>query len=451
MALSFSFSCNKELLREKSNEENQIELDQIIVSKISKDKELDYIKITNDPTFHQKTFQRALKHYQDSLKAIKFTLSLYGRIFIKNSKIIKDRYDLKDEELISYLHAGLRKRLFNTAAKKVEIMDDPSGYNCPPGSYYEPEMQNCYMFPVDIPGTECAAIENQWLIAEVYSYCPRIILGQYAEQNLHSLQDLRLYLIFDGVCSRFYEFYDLYVIQGKMWSCSDIILPPAGGGGGGSGGGDGSGESENGTTATDFSYPTEDVPDAPIDITNIEISAAPSPVQATVMIGHTVERNNTEDLEYGILGYNLVDTTGINQDLFSKTDDELFTSMSNMISIFTVFDGQLNTVGNDMVRAFRYGNGNPYENTVIGDKVAMSSNFINFLKSFGGQLLTGLNDHNGNINQVPVINIPSRPHFNSLYDRGHGLQILINDTEYTQIWLESLLRFQMGNGQRWLK
>lgn len=68
----------------------------------------------------------------------------------------------------------------------------------------------------------------------------------------------------------------------------------------------------------------------------------------------------------------------------------------------------------------------------------MSGSFYyNFARTFGNQLAAQLRTYGGDITKVPTIEMDSiRPIFNGTYNKFHGLQILVNDTEYTKIEMD---------------
>lgn len=57
-----------------------------------------------------------------------------------------------------------------------------------------------------------------------------------------------------------------------------------------------------------------------------------------------------------------------------------------------------------------------------------------------------MQQNNGDINAVPQINIPQQYHpiYNGIYNKFHGLQILINDTEITEVYINSYTKNSTG-------
>jgi|GEM_PF-1337441 len=188
-----------------------------------------------------------------------------------------------------------------------------------------------------------------------------------------------------------------------------------------------------------------DVPDDPIINNGIELSDVPAdvPINPQRLIGYSPSRGNVEDMQYGTNG----DASGIYPHLLSKSDDELFTIMNYLFNSCTVFDSDLETVGDLMIDRFRNRTGGSYENSVLNEKVKNSSAFRNYLKNFGNQLRDQLIQTGGNIDNVSSINMGDvRPIFNGFYNKFHGLQILINDTEYTDINLEN---YELSSDGTW--
>ena len=88
-----------------------------------------------------------------------------------------------------------------------------------------------------------------------------------------------------------------------------------------------------------------------------------------------------------------------------------------------------------------------FENPVLNQKVEYSAAFVNFLKLFGNRLKDRLIGKQGNINDVSEIDMgKARPIFNGFFNMTNGLQILINDTEYTEIELDE---FHLDINGKW--
>lgn len=84
-------------------------------------------------------------------------------------------------------------------------------------------------------------------------------------------------------------------------------------------------------------------------------------------------------------------------------------------------------------------------NPILTERVSHSSPMYNFLQTFGNKLEQQLRQK-GDISLVSIDLDDIRPKSNTLYHKFHGLQILINDTEFTQVKLND---FQLSNDGQW--
>ena len=134
---------------------------------------------------------------------------------------------------------------------------------------------------------------------------------------------------------------------------------------------------------------------------------------------------------------NTCDTSGILSNMASFTDAQLFNNMKSLFHACTVLDPSLKGVGDEMIQQFNDKTGGTYSNSILSDKAFKSSQFKNFIIRFGGLLNQKLANANWNITNVSEIDIPQeiRPAFNGAYNKFAGLQILVNDTEQTEIEL----------------
>ena len=181
------------------------------------------------------------------------------------------------------------------------------------------------------------------------------------------------------------------------------------------------------------------VPDDPIiqqsliQIGNIQINP-PLPIKR---IGKTQSRNNTEDMTYG----NTCDASDILSNMPNFTDAQLFDEMNSLFHSCTALDGSMKSVGDDMIQKFKDKTGGTFTDPTLSQKAFESSAFKNFVITFGGLLNQALANANWNINNVSEIDIPQiiRPVFNGFYNKFHGLQILVNDTEQTEIELNGFI------------
>ncbi len=158
------------------------------------------------------------------------------------------------------------------------------------------------------------------------------------------------------------------------------------------------------------------------------------------VIGYCQDRGNTEDMTYGYNG----NITGVREDVLSQNNKTLFTLMKVLFIGTTISDlTGLGFVAKDFIDKFSM-NGSiiiPYEHPTLNQKVAVRTRYINFIKSFGKDLEERLSFAQGDISLVQKIEYfkgdnQKHPVFNTLFDRINGLQILINDTEFTMIYEE---------------
>ena len=161
-------------------------------------------------------------------------------------------------------------------------------------------------------------------------------------------------------------------------------------------------------------------------------------------IGVSTDRGHTEDLTSGTDG----NTSGILSYYSNRTDQQLFNQMNELITACTILSPNtlLNT-GIKMINKFKNGPQNPpFRDKDLDDEVANSSAMKNFVKEFRDRLSVKLKLKQGDINQVDQINLElERPIFNGLYNKFHGLQILVNDTEKTDIYLKNYSLDANGN------
>jgi hypothetical protein len=223
--------------------------------------------------------------------------------------------------------------------------------------------------------------------------------------------------------------------------------------GGGTGGGNSQGGSGNSTYDPNYPFSNLQNPvfanDDPIIENGINVNdivdETPTGNNPRVL-AQTENRCNSddEDMKFGYNG----DPNGIiPQFLLSQTDTYLFNQMSSLFYWCTYFDNELYSVGQDMIQRFRNRTGGSYSNPILNNKVKSSSALINFLKSFGEQLNSRLQTTNGDISAISNFTLGFRPVFNGQYNKFAGLQILINDTEYTEIQLDNFTIDITGNWQ----
>ncbi|MEO8174772.1 MAG: DUF3289 family protein, partial [Sediminibacterium sp.] len=197
----------------------------------------------------------------------------------------------------------------------------------------------------------------------------------------------------------------------------------------------------NPNTPFDYLNDPVDAPDDPIIENGVNISDNFNPPNNNGrLIGRSPSRGNIEDMQHGTNG----DPTGIFPPyLLGLTDNQLFNDMTRLVHMTSM--GDLETVGDDMIQRFRNKTGGQYSNPTLNLRVSQSSALLNYLKIFGGKLKTALQASGGNINNISAIDLTNRPVFNGLKNKFSGLQILINDTESTDIQLENFTIDASGN------
>jgi hypothetical protein len=186
-----------------------------------------------------------------------------------------------------------------------------------------------------------------------------------------------------------------------------------------------------------LNYPV-DAPQSPIIASDVTISDIPFnfPNPDTPRsIATTTNRNNTEDMEHGLNG----NVTGILPTYFLTLNNTgLEISMKTLFNFCTILDSDLRAVGDEMIQKFKDKTGGTYSNPILNQRVSVSSELKNFVLTFGNLFKERLIAAGGNINNVPAIEMGNiRPRLNGMYNKFHGLQILVNDTEYTEITLNN--------------
>lgn len=140
---------------------------------------------------------------------------------------------------------------------------------------------------------------------------------------------------------------------------------------------------------------------------------------------------STEDLEYGTSA----STAFISpQDLLKYDDNTLFNYMTDLFKKTTVFDVQNYALGVDFIARFRNRAGGIYSNSILNDKVEKTNVYKSLIQDFGKSLSGILSQTNGVLNPILDLTV-SRPQFSTPYHKVHGLQILINDTEKADIFI----------------
>lgn len=191
-------------------------------------------------------------------------------------------------------------------------------------------------------------------------------------------------------------------------------------------------------------YNPVDAPEEPVIDLGVDIydSVPPLPPLANQRkIAEAPCRGNVEDLQSGTNG----DATGIMPRMLTKTDDQLFSLMKSLFGLFAIQNNDLWAVSNRMINKFKSNSGGFYSSDTLNKYVSESSQIENMIQQLGRELNRRLSLANGNINNVQSFQI-ERPKFTGMYNMFHGLKILINDTECTEV---KLLGFQQGSGTKW--
>lgn len=188
------------------------------------------------------------------------------------------------------------------------------------------------------------------------------------------------------------------------------------------------------------SIPSNVADDAVIQ-NGISVSILPELLESPVgaLLARTTPRNNTEDMTYGTNA----DFRGIIPRARTATTEGLFLDMRALLIFFTTNDHEMQNAALDFLEKFKSNTGGVYSHRIVTNKVIESSAFKNFTKKFGDVLNNELRKTSGNINGVSAISLGFRPSFSSNFDKLNGLTILINDTEKTDVNLES---YSISNG-----
>lgn len=129
------------------------------------------------------------------------------------------------------------------------------------------------------------------------------------------------------------------------------------------------------------------------------------------------------------------------------SDNELFESMDILFNATTYYSRDLRKVSIEMRQKFRDGSqGGPYKNDILNNKVSESTEMMDYIESFRKLFSVELKKANGNILSTDQIDMKKlRPKFSSTHHLFHGLQILINDTESTNIMVYDYIIDSNGN------
>lgn len=198
-------------------------------------------------------------------------------------------------------------------------------------------------------------------------------------------------------------------------------------------------------TWPEFMFPTiyddavaadEELIDNGIEIEDIPSSAPTGPIRT---IATTVNRGNTEDMTWGTNG----NASRIVPSVLTWSDSQLFDKMTSLFHTFSILN--LETVSDDFIARFQNKTGGSYEHPMLNNEVKYSATFINFAKKFGALLNSELRAKSGVIANVSPFQV-ERPVFGGTTNLATGLQILIHDTEYSEI---KLLNYNINSLNEW--
>ena len=149
------------------------------------------------------------------------------------------------------------------------------------------------------------------------------------------------------------------------------------------------------------------------------------------VIAHTTDRGHTEDMLHEYNG----NESGILNNIKTMSDNDLIQKMRDLFYWCTYFDNDLKSVGDKMINKFINREGGQFRDPVLNEKVMESSAFKNFSRNVAKAIGDELRKNNNDITKVDINMKSERPIFNGAYNKFNGLQILINDTEYTEVFL----------------
>lgn len=115
------------------------------------------------------------------------------------------------------------------------------------------------------------------------------------------------------------------------------------------------------------------------------------------------------------------------------SDDDLKNSMRSLMTFFS--KDPLESIAVSFAERFFNKISSDHYSTELSEHVRNSPNMRNYMKRFGEELSKRLKVNGGNIYLNPVVDMGNtRPVFGGSYNRWHGLTILLNDTEMTDVW-----------------
>lgn len=121
------------------------------------------------------------------------------------------------------------------------------------------------------------------------------------------------------------------------------------------------------------------------------------------------------------------------------SDNEYFNSMTDLLNSFSDCDQEIKPAINAFLDFFRNNtsNENYFSHPILNQKIAESTDFTIYLQQVGSEISEQISEHGCNIELFDEIDMEEiRPQFNGSYNRWRGLQILVNDTEQTDVYFD---------------
>jgi hypothetical protein len=184
-----------------------------------------------------------------------------------------------------------------------------------------------------------------------------------------------------------------------------------------------------------------DVPEVFYTDPSIQMDTLPGLYPFGRNIGRTEPRNNIEDMTFG---YDHDSTDVAPMSILGQplSTNAMFNKMTALFYFCTFFDNELETVGNEMIDHFKNGNGEAFESAVINRKVKESGVYRQFVQRMTREVDNILSSNGDDPSTFELPDLSYNLHFDGMYHKFHGLQILVNNTESTEIYINN---FQWGS------
>lgn len=198
----------------------------------------------------------------------------------------------------------------------------------------------------------------------------------------------------------------------------------------------------------------QDVPDVSqvYEESYIGIPPSDAPTNTPIKIlAKTTDRGSpatSEDMTHGTNG----DLSGMMyQGLLNQPEQGLWDEFTFLLNTMTIFDSELKSVAMQFRDNFRSASPvSPFEVPLLNQKVAASQALQDFIKTFLKDFNIRLANAGGNLNNVTEWSISNyRPVFNGTHNKWHGLQILINDTQQTEVSIQNFTPVAGAGGYYW--